>query len=56
MQPCALGERLDCGLQLAFGRRRRQQLPNDGEAQVRPALMNAQTSCLLGHAGAPLDQ
>src|SRR5579864_3437674 len=56
MLPCAPGQRLDRGLQFAFDGRRRQQLPDDGEAQVRPPLMNARTSCLLGHTGAPLDQ
>jgi hypothetical protein len=45
---------LDRGLQLAFGGRRRQQLSDDGEAQVRPPLVNSGTSCLLRHAGAPL--
>src|ERR1700681_2120643 len=54
MLPCAPGQPLDRGLQLAFGRWRRQQLSDDGEAQVRPPLVNARTSCLLGHAGAPL--
>ena len=56
MLPGALGQRLDCGLQLAFGRRRGQQLADDGEAQMRPPLVNSWTLWLLGHAGAPLDQ
>src|SRR6204780_5946897 len=51
MLPCAPGQPLDRGLQLAFGGRRRQQLSDDGEAQVRPPLVNPGTSC---HAGAPL--
>jgi hypothetical protein len=34
--------------------RRRQQLSDDGEAQVRPPLVTSGTSCLLCHAGAPL--
>ena len=54
MLPCAPGQLLDRGLQLAFGGRRRQQLSDDGEAQVRPPLVNSGTSCLSCHAGAPL--
>jgi hypothetical protein len=49
-------KRLDLGAQLAFGGRRRQQLSNYGEAQMRPPLMDSGTSCLLCHSGAPLDQ
>src|SRR5437016_305128 len=45
MLPCAPGQPLDRGLQLAFGGRRCQQLSDDGEAQVRPPLVNAGTSC-----------
>src|SRR5580704_11542161 len=56
MTPLALGKRLDLGAQLAFGRRRRQYLPDHGEAQVRPPLMDSGTSCLPCHAGAPLDR
>ena len=54
MLPCACGERRDRGLQLTLARRRRQQLADHGEAQMRPPLMDTWTSCLLGHAGAPL--
>src|SRR5271165_5493423 len=38
--PLAPGKRFDLGAQLAFGRRRRQQLSNYGEAQMRPPLMD----------------
>src|SRR5271157_5547520 len=54
--PLAPGKRFDLGAQLALGRRRRQQLSNYGEAQMRPPLMDSGTSGLLCHAGAPLDQ
>src|SRR5271155_3901559 len=37
--PLAPGKRFDLGAQLAFGRRRRQQLSDHGEAQMRPPLM-----------------
>ena len=40
MLPRAGGERRDRGLQLALGRRRRQQLADDGEAQMRPPLVD----------------
>ena len=53
MTPLAPGKRFDLGAQLALGRRRRQQLSNDGEAQVRPPLVDSGTSGLLCHAGAP---
>jgi hypothetical protein len=53
--PLARRECLDLGAQLAFGRRRRQQMSDHGEAQMRPPLMDSGTSCLLRHAGAPLD-
>jgi len=38
--PLAPGKRYDLGAQLAFARRRRQQLSNYGEAQMRPPLMD----------------
>ena len=49
MPPGALGERLDRGPQLALGRRRRQQLSDNGEAQMRPPLVDTRTSFLLRH-------
>jgi len=49
MLPCAPGQLLDRGLQLAFGGRRRQQLSNYGEAQMRPPLMDLRTSGPLCH-------
>ncbi len=54
--PLAPGKRLDLGAQLAFGRRRRQNLSDHGEAQMRPPLMDSGTSGLLCHAGAPPDR
>ena len=53
MLPGAGSERRDRGLQLALGGRRRQQLADHGEAQMRPPLVDTWTACLLDHAGAP---
>ena len=54
MPPGAGRQRFDRGLQLALVGRRGQQLADDGEAQVRPPLMNPSSPCLLSHVGAPL--
>ena len=56
MTPLAAGKHFDLGAQLAFGRRRRQQLSDHAEAQMRPPLMDSGTSCLPCHAGAPPDR
>jgi len=40
MLPRAGGEHRDRGLQLTFGRWRRQQLADHGKAQMRPPLVN----------------
>jgi len=46
MLPCAPGQPLDRGLQLAFGGRRRQQLSDDGEAQLCRAYDYAECSAV----------
>ena len=53
--PCACSQLLDRSAQLAKIRRRRQQLSNNGEAQVRPSFVHTLMSWLLRHAGAPRD-
>jgi hypothetical protein len=55
MAPLARREGLDLGAKLTLGWWRRQQLPDDGEAQMRPSLVDPWTSALR-HAGPPVDQ
>ena len=54
MPPRSGRQPFDRRLQLALAGRRGQQLADDGEAQMRPPLVNPPSARLLGHAGAPL--